>query len=319
MTAAEVAVTVTREEHHQDVLSRWAHLAGSPEVVAAELGWCTIAAGKYRGEKGVEVLVDGRRVGELTYLMSRRYAPLVSKVLVAGARPGCEAFVHHGSRGLEITLRLPKDPDTVAALPMLPAPSPTPRRAAIPPQPTSRPTPQRVAAVDATPRPVAPAANSTRKPLLVGGGIFAGLALLITMVSCGSTPDTPVGASSASATSTAITTTAPTTSTTTEPPAGTTTTEAPVVAAPPATPTTTTTKKVTRTTEALPPKLTRTTADKPAAAGCNANYSPCVPTASDVDCEGGSGNGPAYVKGPVTVTGKDVYGLDHDKDGVGCE
>lgn len=33
---------------------------------------------------------------------------------------------------------------------------------------------------------------------------------------------------------------------------------------------------------------------------CDPNYSgACVPIASDVDCEGGSGNGPAYVKGPV--------------------
>jgi hypothetical protein len=44
-----------------------------------------------------------------------------------------------------------------------------------------------------------------------------------------------------------------------------------------------------------------------------------VPISSDVDCAGGSGNGPAYVQGPVTVTGADVYGLDADHDGVGCE
>lgn len=55
------------------------------------------------------------------------------------------------------------------------------------------------------------------------------------------------------------------------------------------------------------------------AGGCNANYTPCVPTDSDVDCAGGSGNGPSYVTGPVQVTGTDVYGLDADKDGVGCE
>jgi cytoskeletal protein RodZ len=53
---------------------------------------------------------------------------------------------------------------------------------------------------------------------------------------------------------------------------------------------------------------------------CDPNYSGgCVPIASDVDCEGGSGNGPAYVRGPVTVTGSDIYGLDRDGDGVGCE
>lgn len=52
---------------------------------------------------------------------------------------------------------------------------------------------------------------------------------------------------------------------------------------------------------------------------CNSNYSGCVPNASDVDCASGSGNGPAYVAGPVYVTGYDVYGLDRDGDGVGCE
>jgi hypothetical protein len=38
-----------------------------------------------------------------------------------------------------------------------------------------------------------------------------------------------------------------------------------------------------------------------------------------VDCAGGGGNGPAYVSGPVQVVGSDVYGLDSDGDGVGCE
>lgn len=53
---------------------------------------------------------------------------------------------------------------------------------------------------------------------------------------------------------------------------------------------------------------------------CDSNYSgACVPIASDVDCAGGSGNGPAYVSGPVYVTGTDIYGLDRDGDGVGCE
>jgi len=53
--------------------------------------------------------------------------------------------------------------------------------------------------------------------------------------------------------------------------------------------------------------------------GCDPNYSGCVPIASDVDCAGGSGNGPAYVRGPLEVIGRDIYGLDADHDGVGCE
>lgn len=56
------------------------------------------------------------------------------------------------------------------------------------------------------------------------------------------------------------------------------------------------------------------------ASNCDPNYTgACVPIASDVDCEGGSGNGPAYVRGPVYVVGEDIYGLDADHDGVGCE
>ncbi|MEO8243009.1 MAG: excalibur calcium-binding domain-containing protein [bacterium] len=54
--------------------------------------------------------------------------------------------------------------------------------------------------------------------------------------------------------------------------------------------------------------------------GCDPNYmGACVPIASDVDCAGGGGNGPAYVTGPVYVVGRDIYKLDRDGDGVACE
>ncbi|WP_112311123.1 hypothetical protein [Pseudogemmobacter bohemicus] len=57
-----------------------------------------------------------------------------------------------------------------------------------------------------------------------------------------------------------------------------------------------------------------------AASECDQNYSgACVPVASDVDCAGGSGNGPAYVEGPVRVVGSDIYDLDRDGDGIGCD
>ncbi|WP_236718494.1 G5 domain-containing protein [Actinoplanes sp. TFC3] len=52
---------------------------------------------------------------------------------------------------------------------------------------------------------------------------------------------------------------------------------------------------------------------------CTPGYDPCVPVASDVDCAGGSGNGPAYVDGPITVTGSDPYELDRDGDGIACD
>jgi hypothetical protein len=54
------------------------------------------------------------------------------------------------------------------------------------------------------------------------------------------------------------------------------------------------------------------------ASGCDPNYDGgCVPIASDVDCAGGSGDGPAYVSGPVYVIGGDIYKLDRDRDGDG--
>lgn len=51
---------------------------------------------------------------------------------------------------------------------------------------------------------------------------------------------------------------------------------------------------------------------------CTPGYSPCLPRAADYDCLGGSGNGPKYT-GRVRVTGADIYGLDRDRDGIGCE
>lgn len=57
-----------------------------------------------------------------------------------------------------------------------------------------------------------------------------------------------------------------------------------------------------------------------AAGNCDPNYEgDCVPIDSDVDCASGSGNGPSYVQGPVRVVGTDIYGLDGNGDGEGCE
>ncbi|HEX5205705.1 MAG TPA: G5 domain-containing protein [Actinoplanes sp.] len=58
---------------------------------------------------------------------------------------------------------------------------------------------------------------------------------------------------------------------------------------------------------------------KTASSGCDPNYTPCVPIASDVDCAGGSGDGPAYVSGPVKVVGSDIYKLDRDGDRIACD
>ncbi|MGK8465847.1 hypothetical protein [Nocardia cyriacigeorgica] len=43
-----------------------------------------------------------------------------------------------------------------------------------------------------------------------------------------------------------------------------------------------------------------------------------MPITSDVDCAGGSGNGPEYT-GRVRVIGPDEYDLDRDGNGIGCE
>ncbi|HEX2296251.1 MAG TPA: hypothetical protein VHN37_13210 [Actinomycetota bacterium] len=59
-------------------------------------------------------------------------------------------------------------------------------------------------------------------------------------------------------------------------------------------------------------------APAPEPESCTEGYDPCLAPASDYDCEGGSGDGPAYT-GYVTVTGYDPYDLDADGDGVGCE
>lgn len=52
---------------------------------------------------------------------------------------------------------------------------------------------------------------------------------------------------------------------------------------------------------------------------CHPSYSGCLKAnANDYDCAGGSGNGPYYT-GKVRVIGPDVFGLDRDRDGWGCE
>jgi hypothetical protein len=56
------------------------------------------------------------------------------------------------------------------------------------------------------------------------------------------------------------------------------------------------------------------------AGDCHSSYAGvCVPIDSDVDCEGGGGNGPSYVSGPLQVVGNDEYDLDRDGDGIACD
>lgn len=66
-------------------------------------------------------------------------------------------------------------------------------------------------------------------------------------------------------------------------------------------------------------------ANSAAAQSCDPNYEgSCVPNVypSDVDCLGGSGNGPYYTDGTQSfeVVGVDRYGLDtNDPDNLACE
>jgi beta-lactam-binding protein with PASTA domain len=75
-----------------------------------------------------------------------------------------------------------------------------------------------------------------------------------------------------------------------------------------------------------PPPLPSTAPPAPPPTGpprdCHPSYPDvCLrPAASDYDCEGGSGNGPYYVSGPLRVLPPDPFDLDgNDNDGWGCE
>jgi hypothetical protein len=61
--------------------------------------------------------------------------------------------------------------------------------------------------------------------------------------------------------------------------------------------------------------------EQPPSSSCDPSYKgACLkPNVSDYDCTGGSGDGPYYVQGPITVVGDDHYDLDRDGDGVACE
>lgn len=95
-----------------------------------------------------------------------------------------------------------------------------------------------------------------------------------------------------------------------------TTTTTVAATAPPAT-TPTTTRATTQPTTATT-KRPATTTTVASGGNCSPNYSGCLdPNASDYDCRGGSGNGPKYT-GEVRVIGTDVWDLDSDGDGIGC-
>lgn len=279
MFEPEVTVTVTDEERHQRQLTRFQPQGHERRRVAVELSWCTIQSGKYRGQRAVEVRLDGGRVGQLTYLMSQRYGPAVERVSVANGRPGCEALAFHGKRGVELELRLPREQAT-----QIPPPVST------------------TAIVQAEAPEPEPAKHTSRRPLVIAAAVV-GIALFAANVDRDSddVPPTDDGPAVVTTTSEPVETTKP--SRKAKKPAVTTTTKRPATKRP----------KPTTTVQPAPEP-------EPAPANdCDPNYSGCVPIASDVDCAGGSGNGPAYVSGPINVIGTDIYDLDRDGDGEACE
>jgi hypothetical protein len=298
LLAAERTVTVTREAHHQDAL------AGRTGRVVVELRPCMITSGKHAGRDGVEVTLDGRRVGELTWLMAQRYRPAVDALVVRGFRVGCEALLREDARGIQVELRLPAEPTATRR--------PVDEPLAVPTSVLTHP----------------PATRRRSRRLLGVVGAVVGVLVVASALGNGSRDEVPASALSPVATSTAAaraTSTAPAAATVDEPAVAPTTRATTRARA--ASPTTSKqeAKATTATAERAPrpvpaaPEPASVAEPEPESSGCDPNYSGCVPIASDVDCDGGSGNGPAYVSGPVRVTGTDIYGLDRDKNGIGCE
>lgn len=338
MLKAEVSVTVTREEHHQLALARYPVSGDAVRRVAVELAWCTVGFGKYKGERAVEVRLDGERVGELTYAMSQRYGPVVDAVLNRGGRPGSEAIVRVGKRGIEVELMLPRDTSRIAALGTTPTPlssgAANPRSSRVVTNDIGRtttgtgsgsgnrnngPATHSKGRSTSTTDGGAGNAKMRKSAWITGGAVLA--VLFIGIAANQGDKSTPTSSTeplnTVTSSSSATSSTVSSTSSTTAPPVSSTVAIDPVV---PKVETSSRTRTTTSTTEKAAPKTT-TTSKAPAGGGggCDPNYSGCVPIASDVDCIGGSGNGPAYVKGPIRVIGTDIYGLDNDHDGIACE
>jgi hypothetical protein len=97
-------------------------------------------------------------------------------------------------------------------------------------------------------------------------------------------------------------------------------TEAPVTESAAPTPTASPAPTPDPTPEPTPPTQPPVQVTQPPAQNCHPSYQgACLdPNASDYDCAGGSGNGPYYT-GRVIVVGPDVFDLDRDGDGIGCD
>ncbi|MGI5127277.1 hypothetical protein ACQEVB_10740 [Pseudonocardia sp. CA-107938] len=107
--APEREVAVGEVEHHQLVLAGLLPAVGEPpRRLLAELVRAPVTGGSWAGRAGIEVRIDGGRVGELPYRTAQDYLPELEARFDAGERIGCRAHVEHGRHGLvEVELRLP--------------------------------------------------------------------------------------------------------------------------------------------------------------------------------------------------------------------
>ncbi len=283
---AQRTVVLTGEEHHQGWLRRYVpHPGAAPRPVLLSLAFGLVTRGERAGQGTIEALLDGRRVGELTHRMTTRYQPLLRAAMGEGGRPDCRGRLIIGRRGLvEVELWLPAVADSAAA------------------------------------GPVRPAGNGNR--IGIGAAAIMVLLVLIGLGVAGRTGVDRVRAVDSTTSSSASAVSAATASATSAAPIPTTTT----VAAPPEAPSDRTSSAGpaagSRVAAAPVRKSTtspRTADTRPAGDGCHPSYGGCVPIASDVDCAGGGGNGPEYVRGPIQVLGSDDYDLDRDGDGIACE
>jgi hypothetical protein len=286
---AQHTVVLTGEEHHQDWLRRYVpHPGAAPRSVLLSLTFGLVTRGERAGQGTIEALLDGRRVGELTHRMTARYQPMLRAAMGEGGRPDCRGRLIIGRRGLvEVELRLPAVADHGAAGPVRPAGVGNGKRIGI------------------------GAAAITALLVLIGLGVAGGTGVDRARA-IDSTKSSSASAVGGAAATTRSDSAAPIPASTTVPapaqaPADRTSPTPPAAGSRVAAP-------VVQTTAAP-----RTAATKSAAGGCHPNSGGCVPLASDVDCEGGGGNGPKFVRGPIRVVGSDDYGLDRDGNGIACE
>lgn len=100
----DARVAVTGEQHYQETLAELHVAAPAVTNLYATLVPYEVTGGKHAGQRSLQVLIDGRPVGELSAVMGARYHEFFRE----GGRC-CEAALAAGSKAYpEVTLRLPR-------------------------------------------------------------------------------------------------------------------------------------------------------------------------------------------------------------------